>query len=478
MSWGGKHYITWPVIFLAFTELALFIVILLLLSRFYTVFSEAAFEFNHYDKSIITVLAALNFASMVAAGLYNRDAFHFGAGLTWNLATSVLLAAAAFAAFLIPYSIIQDVRFSSLYVVAIFAAGAQLVLLLLVRGLFVAIFNSVGFKRRLLVLGDGPLASKVDTWFSENKPRYAELIGGGPFWQPQDVPIRERHGGSVVALARHDELPSSGVLQRFVRDHAVDEIVVAAAEEVGETIWELLECRTNGIAVTDFLAFWERETGRIDLDAINASRLVYSEGFHCRPFRRNSKYALDFAVSAVGLAVTAPLIALAAIAIKLDSPGPVFYRQKRVGKNGEPFEIVKLRTMTVDAEKEGTPRWATVGDVRVTRIGALLRRTRIDELPQLINVLKGEMSLVGPRPERPAFVDAFERQIPLYAVRHCVRPGLTGWAQINYRYGASLDDAKRKLEYDLFYVKNHNVVLDIAIMLQTVRVVLWLQGGR
>jgi sugar transferase (PEP-CTERM system associated) len=281
-----------------------------------------------------------------------------------------------------------------------------------------------------------------------------------------------------VALARHDELPSSGALQRFVRDHAVDEIIVAAAEEVGETIWELLECRTNGVAVTDFLAFWERETGRIDLDAISASHLVYSEGFHSRPFRRNSKLALDFAVSAVGLAVTAPVIALAAIAIKLDSPGPVFYRQERVGKNGVPFEIVKLRTMTVDAEKEGTPRWATVGDVRVTRIGALLRRTRIDELPQLINVLKGEMSLVGPRPERPAFVDAFERQIPLYAIRHSVRPGLTGWAQINYRYGASLDDAKRKLEYDLFYVKNHSVVLDIAIMLQTARVVLWLQGGR
>lgn len=478
MSWVGKHHITLPVIFVALSELALFAVILILLSWIYSVFSGVAFEIGPNDRTVILILAVLNFLCMFAAGLYNRNAFHIGARLPWHLTTSVLLAATAFAAFLVPYSLIQDVRFSNTYLVAVFAAGVQLVLLIFVRALFVAIFSTVGFRRRLLVLGEGPTAEKVNAWFTETRPRYAELIDGGPFWRPRDTPLRERHGGSVVALAQHDEKPWFRALPGIARDNDVDEIIVAAGEDIGNSVWELLECRTNGVAVTEFLTFWERETGRIDLDSVNPSRLVFSDGFRSRALRRNSKHAIDFIVSAVGLAMTAPVIALAAALIKLDSAGPVFYRQERVGKNGEPFQILKLRTMTVDAEAEGIPRWATIGDARVTRTGAFLRRTRIDELPQLINVLKGEMSLIGPRPERPAFVEAFERQIPLYAMRHCVRPGLTGWAQINYPYGASLEDARRKLEYDLFYVKNHSIFLDIAIMLQTARVLLWLQGGR
>ena len=171
-------------------------------------------------------------------------------------------------------------------------------------------------------------------------------------------------------------------------------------------------------------------------------------------------------------------MAIVALLIRLDSPGPILYRQERVGKDDQLFQILKFRSMCADAEQDGTPRWAELKDPRVTRIGAILRRTRIDELPQLLNVLKGEMSFVGPRPERPAFVSALERQIPFYGVRHSVRPGITGWAQINYEYAASLEDAKRKLEYDLFYVKNHSVFLDLAIMLQTLRIILWQQGAR
>ena len=479
MSWVGKHHVTFPVVLLALSELALFIGSLLLLTSAYPVFSGVAFEIDKGFGLIAAALAALNLACMYAAGLYNRDAFHIGARLPWHLATSALLSAAAFAALLVPYSLVQDVSFSNLYVVAIFAICLQLIPLFLVRGFLVALFSTVGFRRRILLLGDGPLARKVDAWFSETQPKYAELIDCGPFWQRQDFPVRERHGGgSVVALARQDQVPSLSMLPRLVRDHDVDEIIVAATEDIGDTVWDLLECRTNGVLVTDFLTFWERETGRIHLDSIKPSRLVYSDGFRTRPLRRNSKYAIDLLISAVGLAIAGPVIALAAVLIRLDSPGPVFYRQERVGRKGTVFQILKLRTMTVDAEAEGTPRWASVGDVRVTRVGSFLRRTRIDELPQLINVLKGEMSLIGPRPERPVFVEAFERQIPLYSIRHCVRPGLTGWAQINHPYGASLEDAKHKLEYDLFYVKNHSVFLDVAIMLQTARVLLWLQGGR
>jgi sugar transferase (PEP-CTERM system associated) len=230
--------------------------------------------------------------------------------------------------------------------------------------------------------------------------------------------------------------------------------------------------------VLDFLTFWERETGRIDLNAIEPSWLVYSGGFRTSLLRRLGQRSLDILVSTLGLVLASPLMLIVALLIKLDSPGSIFYRQERVGKDGQPFKILKFRSMHADAEEDRTPRWAERTDPRVTRIGRILRRSRIDELPQLLNVLKGEMSLVGPRPERPAFVSAFDRQIPFYAVRHSVRPGITGWAQINYEYAASLEDTKRKLEYDLFYVKNHSVFLDLAILLQTLRIILWQQGAR
>src|SRR5262249_35046094 len=180
----------------------------------------------------------------------------------------------------------------------------------------------------------------------------------------------------------------------------------------------------------------------------------------------------------LGLIVMSPLMATIALLIRLDSPGPILYRQERIGKDDQPFQILKFRSMYADAEQDGAPQWADLRDPRVTRVGAILRPTRLDELPQLLNVLKGEMGLVGPRPERPAFVSQFGRQIPFYGVRHSVRPGITGWAQINYQYAASLEDAKRKLEYDLFYVKNRSVFLDLAILLQTLRIILWQQGAR
>jgi sugar transferase (PEP-CTERM system associated) len=267
-------------------------------------------------------------------------------------------------------------------------------------------------------------------------------------------------------------------LPEFVRHHGVDEIVVAESEDHSGSVWDLLECRTSGVKVIDFLTFWERETGRIDLDAIEPSWLVYSGGFRTSLVRRMGQRSLDILVSVLGLVTTSLLMLIVALLIKLDSPGSIFYRQERVGKNGQLYKILKFRSMHGDAEQDRTPRWAERTDPRVTRIGRILRRSRIDELPQLVNVLKGEMSLVGPRPERPAFVSVFDRQIPFYAVRHSVRPGITGWAQINYEYAASLEDTKRKLEYDLFYVKNHSVFLDLAILLQTLRIILWQQGAR
>jgi exopolysaccharide biosynthesis polyprenyl glycosylphosphotransferase len=194
--------------------------------------------------------------------------------------------------------------------------------------------------------------------------------------------------------------------------------------------------------------------------------------------RRVCKRGFDIATSLALLLLTLPVLLLASLLVVLESPGPILYRQQRVGLGGRPFVLLKLRSMRADAEKDGAPRWAQTRDPRVTKVGRLIRRTRIDELPQLWNVLQGDMSFVGPRPERPAFVDDFCQQIPFYAERHCVKPGITGWAQTNYPYGASLEDARNKLSYDLYYAKNHGLFLDLIILLQTIRVILWADGSR
>ena len=393
------------------------------------------------------------------------------------MATATSLIVIAFAAYLLPYSWIYGYRFSNLYALALFAVCFQLILLFFIRASFVNIFDIVGFKRRLLLLGEGSLAAKVQAWLAENDRGYTDVVRYDSVWQERIVPLRGRLVRSAAMPAVTDPSPSTA-LPEFVRHHCVDEIVVATVKDHGGSVWDLLECRTSGVKVIDFLTFWERETGRIDLDAIEPSWLVYSGGFRSNLLRRIAQRSLDMLVSVLGLVVTCLLMSIVALLIKLDSPGPILYRQERVGKDDQLFQILKFRSMRADAEQDGTPRWAEHRDPRVTRIGAILRRTRIDELPQLLNVLRGEMSLVGPRPERPAFVSALERQIPYYEVRHSVRPGITGWAQINDQYAASLEDAKRKLEYDLFYVKNHSVFLDLAIMLQTLRIILWQQGAR
>jgi len=239
-----------------------------------------------------------------------------------------------------------------------------------------------------------------------------------------------------------------------------------------------LHCKLAGIKVTDFLDFWERETRSVDLDALKPSWLFYSDGFRCGPVDEFLKRSFDIAVSLSLLILTLPLLVLTACLIKFESPGPVLYRQDRVGLHGRVFTILKFRSMRADAETDGRPRWAAKGDPRVTRVGAIIRKLRIDELAQILNVLRGDMSFVGPRPERPFFVAELSKALPYYAERHWVRPGITGWAQINFPYGASTEDARRKLTYDLYYLKNRSFFLDSLILLQTVRVIFWNQGAR
>ncbi len=258
---------------------------------------------------------------------------------------------------------------------------------------------------------------------------------------------------------------------------AADEIVIAPDDRRGLPMLALLACKTSGFPVTEYMRFLEHEIGRIDIKRLELGWLLHADGFTFSPITRVLKRALDLAASALVLLLAGIPLLLAMLAVKIDDGGPVFYRQRRVTQGGRVFSILKLRTMRVDAEKFGAV-WAAEKDPRITRIGRFLRRTRLDELPQLINVLRGDMSFVGPRPERPEFTRELAAQLPLFEERHLVKAGLTGWAQINYPYGASLDDARSKLSYDLYYVKNFSLVLDMLIILQTLRVVLWPGGVR
>lgn len=322
------------------------------------------------------------------------------------------------------------------------------------------------FRRRLLVVGAGARAfDMLHLLRREGRTLgwdlvFAHELSMGP------VDPRLSADPSVAVV------PAQGDFLGLATAFGAEQVVVAPDERRGLPMEALLACRTSGFPVTEYLAFLEREIGRVDVKRVELGWLLYSDGFVFGPLDRALKRALDVVVSGAILLLTLPFLAIAALAVRLQDGGPALYRQTRVTQGGRPFEILKLRTMTVDAEKGGA-RWAQEGDKRVTALGRMLRRTRIDELPQLINVLRGEMSFVGPRPERPEFVEELAAVIPLYRERHLVKAGLTGWAQINYPYGASVEDARSKLSYDLYYVKNFGILFDLLIIAQTLRVVLF-----
>jgi sugar transferase (PEP-CTERM system associated) len=268
-------------------------------------------------------------------------------------------------------------------------------------------------------------------------------------------------------------------LVELARKHDVDEIVIAMDDRRrGFPIRELLDCKFAGIDVVDILTFLERESGKVMVGLMEPSWMIFSEGFTRRSSRMAVARCVDLAAAVVGLVVGWPLMALTALAILIEDGRPVLYRQTRVGFLGEPFQLLKFRSMTKDAEKRGEARWAQRNDSRVTKVGALIRKLRLDELPQLLNIIRGDMRLVGPRPERPEFVTSLVETIPYYHERHCVKPGLTGWAQLSYPYGSSERDALEKLQFDLYYVKNQSLMFDLVILLQTVEVVIWGKGAR
>jgi sugar transferase (PEP-CTERM system associated) len=339
----------------------------------------------------------------------------------------------------------------------------------LVRFAYYKLDTLAAFKRRVLVLGTGSRAMQ-----------FAEAVR-----------LNQDHmivGYVALPPSTHHCVPLPHVLPKMpeeslwsvVEKHRIDQIVIAVRDRRagGLPVHDLLECRLRGVKVTELPTFFEREYRQVLLESLNATWIMLGEGFRRGIIRTSVKRLFDLAASAMLLLFALPVMLVAAGCIFLESGLPVLFRQERIGKGGRVFTIYKLRSMKNDAESDGTPRWTVANDDRTTRVGRIIRRLRIDELPQIFNVLKGDMSFVGPRPERLFFVDELAKQIPYYSVRHSVKPGITGWAQVRYRYGASLDDAIEKLQYDLYYAKNHTLFLDLVILIATVEVVLWGRGAR
>ena len=342
---------------------------------------------------------------------------------------------------------------------------------ILARLIFSGLKRGGVFKRRLLVIGAGVQAwDLVCMLQNEGTSTYDITFVQDDAFGEIDPRLTEAHGARIMLVAGGDILP-------LARKLMPDEIVVAPDERRGMNLDSLLACKKEGYPILQYLSFLEHEIRRVDIRRIDVGWMLYSDGFYFGVIDNALKRTLDIAVSLLLLVAFTPFLLLSALAIKIDDRGPIFYSQERVTRNDKGFRIYKLRTMRTDAEKGGAV-WAASKDPRITRVGNFLRQSRIDEMPQLLNVLRGDMSLVGPRPERPGFVAQLAEHLPLYRERHMVKAGLTGWAQINYPYGASIEDARSKLSYDLFYVKNFSILFDLLIILQTLRVVLWPSGAR
>ncbi len=356
------------------------------------------------------------------------------------------------------------------YAVLPVTALVSLAGLMLVRALFYSFIDGKLLRRRVLVLGTGNRASYIDKLRRKADMRGVDLLG---FIQlnPADE-----------SLVSKERVVSPGdCIRNYAVSNDIDEIVIALDDRrVKFPVKELLDCRMSGIDVIDMLDFFERERGLIQLDLLQPGWLIFAKGFSPDMFRAFKKRTVDVMVSLGLLLVFSPFMLLTALAIYIESlgSGDILYRQKRVGRNGCPFDVIKFRSMRTDAEADGKARWATENDTRVTVVGNFIRKYRLDELPQLWNVLSGDMSLVGPRPERPEFVTRLNHLNSLYEERHRLSPGVTGWAQLCYPYGASDEDSIQKLEYDLYYVKNHSIFLDMYILIQTVEVVLFKKGSR
>jgi sugar transferase (PEP-CTERM system associated) len=458
-----SHYI--PIRTLALVSLETVVLVL-------SIYFGLAVSFLPFDHAIqgpglsvtpkVMLLAFCIVTTMTAMGLYDTGVREdMGATvLRVLIAFAVGLAVASLAFMLVPELSVGPNALMTTFAVALFGSAVT-------RTLFLGWITPHAFQKRVLVLGTGSRAASVDE-LVKDKGGLIKIVGYLPIRSSQD------HVDATRILSNQESLAEC------VKRHQATEIVIAVRDRRGGVlpVQELLECRLRGIEITDLASFFERERCQLHLESLNMSWMIFGAGFRQGFVRETVKRFFDVMTSAVLVLVTLPIMILTALCIYLEDRGPVFYRQERVGQGGRVFTIFKFRSMRNDAERDGQPRWAGAGDNRTTIVGRIIRKLRIDELPQILNVLRGDMSFVGPRPERPFFVEQLGSKIPYYGARHSIKPGITGWAQVRYPYGASLDDAVEKLQYDLYYVKNHTLFLDIMVLIETVQVVLWGKGAR
>jgi len=455
-----SHYLHRQTLLQVFFDLGLilFAVVAVVLSQGDAASSAIPFVASH-GLSLAGCMFVINSASGLYQHVHNRSVTESCARALLGLMFGLPLAYAIFS-FLPANSSHRDL----VTLVAMAAVAA-----VMVHRVYAAHSNAQSrLRTRILIFGSGQAARSVGQTLKASDP-HAQIVGylPGPNEESSCIP------GSEILEMR-------GSLTETARQLHVNEIVVALSERRGGSmpLRQLLDCKIYGIRVVDIATHFEKTLAQIKISHVNAGWLIFGDGFNQGVVRTSIKRVFDIICAAAIFVAALPVMLVTAAMIKLESAGPVFYRQERVGLNGKPFNVIKFRSMRTDAEKDGKPRWATVNDDRVTRVGRFIRKVRIDELPQLINVLQGDMSMVGPRPERQYFVDELISKIPYFAVRQSVKPGVTGWAQVRYEYGSTVEDSVEKLQYDLYYVKNHTLFLDLLIMLETVAVVLTGKGAR
>ena len=415
---------------------------------------------NIWKIGLVTVVCQL---CLYYNDFYDLTLVHSGRELVVRLLQSVGAASIVLAAlyFTMPVLMIGDGIFVSALVVFVIAILGW-------RLLFNYLTGSIRLQERVLVVGTGETARKVVRQILDQREFAYRVIG---FIDDDAARIGERIVNPGI-VGTPEDIPD------LIDKHQITRIVVGLSDRRGKLpVEELLRAKMAGVRVEDATTTYERVTGKILIDDLRPSWLIFSEGFHVSPMVRTIKRSIDLLLSLVLALLAFPVMVLTAIAVAIESGRPVVYCQERVGENGKTFTLCKFRSMRLDAEKGGTPMWATDGDDRVTRVGRFIRTTRLDELPQFWNVVRGDMSFVGPRPERPYFVAALSKEIPFYQQRHAVKPGLTGWAQVKYRYGSSLEDATEKLRYDLYYIKHLSIFFDLTIVFDTVKVVLFRRGA-
>ncbi len=454
------YYLPRSLVILAMAEIAI------LLASAYV---GAAFQL--YDFGVIpsgegpiwmraVFFCALVLMVMMATGLYQRDLRDRGHTVVLKITASFTLALITVA---LSESFFPNVGLGAgAFIIALMCSAVGILACRLIY------FHDMEttMRQRVLVLGVGKKARLIEGLRRKADHRGVDIVGF----------VDIESGQRLVAPAK---IVQGSSIQDCARRAQIDEIVVAVDDRRSKLpLDDLLDCKMSGVKVIELSEFLERQLGKLMVDSLQPGDVVFSSGFPNAVFTSSVKRLFDVTLSFLMLILMFPLMGLAALAVFIESKGkgPVIYRQVRVGKNGRHFEVLKFRSMRIDAESDGVVRWAQRDDNRITRSGALIRKTRIDELPQLFNVFKGDMSFIGPRPERPAFVMEFERKIPYFGVRHYVKPGITGWAQICYPYCDSEKDAKEKLEYDLYYLKNYSLFLDLTILMHTVQIILWGKG--